>query len=228
MRRYLLLLALSLLSVLGIACEGEVPDDSYFPAANFLALNLSATDVVLDPGTTYVAGATGIPVGLGSGVDLTQFVEWSSNNPSVASVSANGIVSANGPGFASITARLAGDGGSFLSSGTMVVRVTGTPAAGPSAVELVGLVIRQGDGTPISGVLRIADNEDLEFSVSGRFSDGTTRSVGGVTWRVSDPTVATVAADGTLTPLKAGVISVNARLGAIESNYVVVQITKAP
>lgn len=228
MHRYLLLISLLVLSFLGAACKGEVPDEAYIPASNYVAINLNATDSVIDPGTTFAAKAFGTPVGLSAAVDLTQYVEWSSTVPSVATINSDGIVFGNGPGFTFIKATLVGDDGSTLSSGTMAIRVTGDPLASPADVSLTGLVIRRDGGATINSTINITTDDALALEVIGKFSDGSSRVVGGVTWRVSNPTTAEIGSDGVLTPLRTGIVSVNARLGEVESNYIVVQIAAAP
>jgi hypothetical protein len=224
MHRYLLLFSLLVLSLVGTACKGEVPDQAYIPASNYLVLNLSTVEAILDPGTTFAAKAFGTPVGLTAPVDLTQYVQWSSTVPSVATVNSDGIIFGNGPGFTQIRATLVGDDGSTLNSGTLVVRVTGDPLASPETIELTGLVIRRDGGATINSTINITTDDALALEVIGKFSDGSSRVVGGITWRVSNPTLAEIGSDGVLTPLKTGIVSVNARLGDVESNYIVVQI----
>ena len=65
----------------------------YSPAANFwIRLTLSQSSVILNNGATYYA------------LNASASATWTSSNPTVASVSSNGTITANYPGTATITA----------------------------------------------------------------------------------------------------------------------------
>ncbi len=108
--RRLLFPSLTALVLVLAACSGELLDPT-------------VTDVIVSPlESTVVVGATGRlsanVIGPGS---PSQRVEWSSNNNSVATVSATGLVEAIAPGTAVITAISTFDP---TKSGTAIVRVT--------------------------------------------------------------------------------------------------------
>lgn len=221
----LLLPGLLVLVLCCVACKGKVATVPYLPVSNFLALNLNASEATIDPGTVFQAVASAIPIGLSTPVDLSFYCTWRSTDPSVASVDGVGIISGNSPGTAVITATLTDEFGQSLESSTLFVLVTGTPSGPVAPVVLSSLEVRNSDGSAITTTIRIAKTEVILFDVLARYSDGSSGPISGVSWRVSDPTIALITAGGELQPIKAGVIAINARLGSLESNYIVVQIT---
>jgi len=107
--------------------------------------------------------------------DNTAGGTWSSGNPSVATVSASGLVSGIAAGTATITYSVSSSCG--VSSTNMVVSVTGAPA------------------TPvINGVAAICTSSPVTF---------TANPAGGF-WKSSDETVATVSANGVVNGVAAG------------------------
>ncbi len=92
------------------------------PAA--ASVSISPTDLTLEVGET---GALTAAVGGGSGRPADRAVQWSSGAPQVASVNADGVVTAKSPGLALIAASAAGR------QATATVKVV---AAGPSEADL--------------------------------------------------------------------------------------------
>ncbi|MEO7995305.1 MAG: hypothetical protein ABI743_12985 [bacterium] len=223
----LALLFMLVCALAGTACKGSPPDVPYIPVSNYVAINLSQTSVTLDPGGAIDLHAFAIQIGTIQPVELTGFLTWKSSDTSVAIVNEVGVVFAIAPGIATVTGEIQG-----LVSQSCTVNVTGVVVPPGTAPSLQALVIRQGDGTAITSAIHITTDDTAELSVVGLYSDGTTLPITGFTYRVSDPRIATVRFDGLFEPIKAGIVSVNARGDFegrhLESNYVLFQITQAP
>lgn len=117
-------------------------------------------------------------------------VTWSSSNTAVATVNANGLVTAVTAGSATITATSVFD---TSVSGSSVMTVTDTPAVGSVVV------------TPATASLAVADTLQLNAAVD---------TVGGaddsVTWTSSDELVASVDEDGLVTAAGSGTATITA------------------
>jgi 6-phosphogluconolactonase (cycloisomerase 2 family) len=57
-----------------------------------------------------------------------------------------------------------------------------------------------------------------QFNATGNFSDGSARSLTGLTWSTSDPALATINGNGLMTTLKQGTVTVSAASGSIHGN----------
>jgi uncharacterized protein YjdB len=125
-----------------------------------------------------------------SGRTLTgRTIAWSSSNPSVATVSTTGLVSAIAPGTAVITAM------SEQKSGSATVEITIAPVA--QVVASLQHVERYvGQTTQASAVLRDRSNNLL----TGRV----------VTWSSADPQIATVSTTGVVTAVSPGTTTITA------------------
>ncbi len=116
-------------------------------------------------------------------------VTWSSNAPGIASVSANGLVSAIAAGAATITATSEGK------SGTATVSVTVVPVASVTVA-------------PASAAVRVGAS--VQLSVTTKDSAGNVLIGRTVTWSSNAPGVATVSANGLVTALAAGAATITA------------------
>jgi uncharacterized protein YjdB len=150
-------------------------------------VSLSATTLALSagsPGTSATLTATVAPA-----TATNQNVSWSTSNASVATVSATAggtvTVVAHAAGTASVTVTTA-DGAK-----TAVCAVTVAPVA------VTGVTVKSATSLLVGG------SEQLTATVSP--SNATNP---GVTWKSSDPTVATVSATGLVTAVKAGTATV--------------------
>ena len=114
-------------------------------------------------------------------------VSWSSSNTAVATVNAQGIVSAIAPGAATITATSAGR------SAQSAVTVTPEPVAAVSVA-------------PARDTLLVGTNRALTATV--RDEAGAILTGRAVTWSVGSPAVATVSSTGVVTALTTGTTTV--------------------
>lgn len=152
-------------------------------AVHVESVSLDKTSIELAVGNTTILKATVLP---NNATDKT--VIWSSGNPSVATVSSSGIVTAKAAGSTTITVTT-NDGGK---KATCSVRVTS------STVSVTGVSLNK---TSLS--LTEGETQTLVATVSP--SNATDKSV---TWTSSNTTVATVSSSGIVTAKKAGTATI--------------------
>lgn len=138
-------------------------------------------------------------------------VEWSVSNELIASIDENGLLSAKDNGTIRVTAK-ATDGSGI--EGSKIMGISGV------LVPVTSMLIN-GD--------HITDGKPKQYTVTINPPDATNQDV---EWSVSDPSIATISADGLLTPLNNGSVvisaslksdnSVKAELSVNISGYVVV------
>ncbi len=129
--------------------------------------------------------ATGVPI-------TGRPVLWSSSAPAVASVDSDGGVTAFSPGVATIAASIEGK------TGTATLTVTLPPIT----------------SVVMTGSQRTKAGDAYVFSATARLADGTI-VIRPVTWSVRDPASAIITSGGQLTPLRAGVITVQAIIDGV-------------
>jgi uncharacterized protein YjdB len=125
----------------------------------------------------------------GGGVLTERQVIWSSNSPTVASVSANGRITAVGPGGAVISATSEGK------SAVVAVTVSSVPIASISV-------------TPGSDEVFVT--QTLQLAAVAKDASGTVLAGRTVAWTTSDATKATVSSTGLVTGVAPGTITVTA------------------
>ncbi len=134
----------------------------------------------------------------------TRSVSWSSSDPAVATINAQGLVTGLTPGAATITATSGGR------SGQAAVTVTPEPVASVTV-------------SPASDTLAVGTERELSAVV--RDADGVLLTDRSVAWSVSDPNVASISSVGVVTALAPGTVTAVAlsegRVG--QANIVVLQ-----
>jgi serine/threonine protein kinase len=137
---------------------------------------------------------------------LSSGLDWHSSNDSVARVNDKGEVEGQQEGVVVITARY---GGRISSSIDLVVKAIKPPP--PAAPTLTALTIA-------APKHELNPNERTVVQLSGRYSDGTDKAISkGVTWTISDHSVATVDATGRVTGRKSGAVNLSAEFNGISS-----------
>ncbi|HEX8710663.1 MAG TPA: Ig-like domain-containing protein [Terracidiphilus sp.] len=160
---------------------------------------LKAIEVVvpspsLASGATEQLSATGV-YSDNSTQNLSSQVAWQSSDGTVATVSTSGFVTSLKAGTVVVTASLNS--------------VSGTGSITVTAVALTAINV----GIP-SPSLAAGTTEQL--SATGVYSDNSTQILSSqVAWQSSDATIASVAASGLLTSLKAGTITITASLNGV-------------
>jgi uncharacterized protein YjdB len=165
---------------------------SVAPAAP-TAIVISPSGATLSPGQSAQLSAE---VRDASGGVMNRTVSWSSSNPTVATVSASGAVTAIATGNASVTA--ASDGVS--ASVPVTVGAPSTSVASVS-VTLQHSTLMAGESTQATAVARNASGN----AVTG----------GTVTWSSTDDELATVSAAGVVTTKQAGSVTIIATIDGV-------------
>ncbi|MBX6333178.1 MAG: Ig domain-containing protein [Gemmatimonadaceae bacterium] len=179
--------ALTLVLFLPAAIAAACSSDSISASSVVASVNISpsADTVTIGATTTLtvtVEGADGKPL---SGSQ----VFWNTEDPSIATVSSDGVVTGVAPGSVRIAASAAGK--SAVATVTVLPRPVASVSVSPAtaSIALAGTV-------QLTATTRDADGHEL----SGRT----------VTWSTSDPTIATVSASGRVTGTGAGQATITA------------------
>ena len=148
-------------------------------------INLNQTSVSIQVGATFEFEATILPE-----TATNKNLSWSSSNSEVASIDANGVVTAHAIGTTTINA-LAGDGSGITASAT--VNVIPTPADG---IEIQ---------TPPSTQFKVGETISLTAIVSP--DDATDKSI---VWTSDNNNIATVGTTGVVTAVNVGKVNIKA------------------
>ena len=151
-----------------------------------------STVLLIPSSTTIFLGQTVTPRvelrGPSNQLLTNRFVQWSSSNPNIATVSQLGVVTTVGVGTVSITATSEGK------SASMTLTVAVVPA---SQIELTAPnPIHVGRTTPLQ--LAVRDSAGNSLPLTGRT----------VTWTISNPSVASITNTGVVQGLSTGNVSV--------------------
>ena len=178
----------ALTSVFAAACSSDNNPGSEPPVqtADELSVRLSADTASLLLGTSKAFSAAVVNQ---FGVPRSAMVLWSSTNPSVLTVTSQGMVTAIGQGSAQIVAAVS------RSADTLDVDVFGLPGSLRVLPEAVSLPV----------------GDDLQAVASMGEMAGQMGSA--VNWTSSDTSVAVVDADGTISALGEGEVDIIAKLG---------------
>lgn len=173
-RRYLCALT-ALLTVIGlVACGGGSNGGGWLNLIT--AVTVAPANPKLAKGRTQAFTATATWQD-GSTLDMSTQVTWASSNPSAASVSATGLVTANGVGTTTITATLSGG-----------LTVSGGPISGSTSLTVTAPTLVSVAVTPANPALELGANQS--FVATATLTDGTTQDLTQVaTWASSDATV---------------------------------------
>jgi len=188
------------LLLLGIAlsagCGGG--SSSPPPPKTLTSISIAPATPSINNGSTQQFSATG-HYSDGSSADLTASATWSSSQPTVATISHQGLATAVGSGASLISAT----SGSISGSTTLTV----------TAVTLQSISVAPADHSIPVGTTQ-------QFTATGHYTDGSTQDLTtSVGWNSSDPTVAAIShANGTqglASGLKAGSTTITALLDTV-------------
>ncbi len=154
--------------------------------------------------------------------EIKEGVEWANSDPGVATVDADGRVTAHQAG----RTRISGQYNGLVSpEWTLVVKAPEPLAQPPVAAKLVALAV-----SADKRELRIKEKTSLR--VKAKYSDGSEKGLSnGIAWQSSDMTIASISPRGELEAFRAGTVQVVARTGGINSaplNVVVKEPTLQP
>ena len=176
-----------------VSCGKDGPTRSTGPAKvvvtpNTITLTAIGQSVQLDAQVHDEAGAD---------IGRTGDVTWSSRNPSVASVSSGGLVTAQNNGTADITATVGQKQGKSTVTVSQSVR---TVTIEPSSITLT----KAGETVGLKASVMDENGRIIEDAV--------------VKWAISDESVATVSDDGTVTAVRSGSVVVTATSGEVSAS----------
>lgn len=167
----------------------STPASLTITAPTLASIEVTGNSVSLAKGISQNYSATGVNTD-GSTVALTSQVVWESSNPSIASVDADGIATANNVGSVSITAKL----GTIIGSANLVVN-----NATLKSIEVSAAYLSLAAGVP------------QQFFATATFSDNTTAPLTeGLTWTSNAMGIATVDSAGYVTTLAPGSTQISA------------------
>lgn len=139
---------------------------------------LAPTDQTTEIRTTVQYSALGV-YSDNTNRDITDEVVWTSSDPAVATISADGLATAVAVGSTEINATLSG----VSETTTLVV------------IRLVPISIAI---TPLHQIVAVGETQ--QFTATGTYASGSTKDLTNeVAWTLSDPAVATIGADGLAT-----------------------------
>jgi uncharacterized protein YjdB len=205
--RIFVALCLSCCFLLLIGCGGG--GQSSGGGANPRAITriaISPQNPILNQGNSLQLTATGV-YNDGSQQDLTAQANWKSSQPSVATVNANGNLTAVGTGSAQMSAQYQG--------------VTGNSSVTVEPPVLVSITVN-----PAQSSLPVGESEQL--NATGAYSDGTTQDLTrSATWSSSGSGIAAVDGTGTTVANAVGTATINASSGIITGSALVTVIPAA-
>ncbi len=139
-----------------------------------------------------------------SNQNVTNAVSWTSNTPAVATVSATGLVTAVSAGSTTITASMAGFGGTI--SATASVTVTGSGGGTtPGNSNITTVTVIPGNQTVAS------PGQTSTFIAIGGTANGATEDLTAqVKWTSSSPQIGTVSSVGVATAISQGTTTITA------------------
>ncbi len=177
------------------------------PAATLSGLSVSPATLTLPKSGTQQFKATGTYTD-GSSKDLSASVTWVSGTPSVASVSAGGLVTGLAAGTSAISASLGGYG----STGTVTVTAATLSSVAVSPVQVT-----------------VSTGSTATLTAVGTFSDLTTAPVV-ATWSSSNTAIATInASTGLVTGGSAyGTSTITAQVGSLSATGAVINQAPIP
>ena len=187
------------LLVLGVvalaSCAGHVPGK----APQIVQIDILPSTVSLTVGATQQFSATG-HFADGTSQDMTASVSWTSQAPSVATVTASGLATAK-------------------SAGTSMISATSGAITGTAALTVTAATLKTVTVTPAN--LALAKNATQQFTATGTFSDGSTQNLSGsVAWSSTTPAVATISSTGLVTAAGAGTSTIQAVSGSVSGSTI--------
>jgi len=175
--------------------------------ASLNSITVSPSGPTIDVGTQQQFTATG-NFSDGTTQDVSNLSVWTSSATNVATVTTNsGLATGKNQGTTTITATF----GSATAHATLNVTLA----------NLVSIAVKPDNPT-------IAKQTNLQFTVTGTFSDGSTRNLTNqvTSWTSSSTAVATIVPSGLASALTAGSTTITANVGAV-SDTTVLTVTGA-
>src|SRR6266567_225556 len=198
--RSLMLISTVMMLAIFSGCAGGTASNSGSSTPVLNSIQVTGPSATLTAGQKQQMTATGT-YSIGGPQNLTSTATWSSSNTSVATVAADGMVTANTSGTATIRAKL----GSVTGSASLTVNVV-----------LVSIAV-----TPANPA--VAPGTTQQFIATGTYNDGSEQNLtGSATWNSSNTAVATISTNmptqGLAKALAAGGSTISATSGTISGS----------
>ncbi len=198
--RSLMLISTVMMLAIFSGCAGGTASNSGSSTPVLNSIQVTGPSATLTAGQKQQMTATGT-YSIGGPQNLTSTATWSSSNTSVATVAADGMVTANTSGTATIRAKL----GSVTGSASLTVNVV-----------LVSIAV-----TPANPA--VAPGTTQQFIATGTYNDGSKQNLtGSATWSSSNTAVATISTNmptqGLAKALAAGGSTISATSGTISGS----------
>jgi trimeric autotransporter adhesin len=184
------------------ATSGNISSSAGVTVTNAAVLSIAITPLAtsIAQTTTTQFAATGTFTD-GSTQNITGSVQWTSGNPAVAAINANGAPGL-ALGIAAGNSTITATSGSVFSSASLTV-------TGASATSIAV--------TPATPSIPLGTLQ--QFTATGTFSDGTTQDITGtVTWSSSKTGIASITASGLATARNLGMTTITAASGSVNGN----------
>ena len=182
-------------SCLLVSCGGAGSSATPAPPVTLQSISVSPQSATLAAGLTQQYGATG-KYSDGTSQAMSG-VTWSTSDATLATISSSGMLTALKQGAVTVSA----------TSGT----TTGSTPLTVGPPNLLSISVSPQSATLAAGLTQ-------QYSATGKYSDGTSQAMSGVTWSTSDATLATISSSGMLTALKQGAVTVSATSGTTTGN----------
>jgi trimeric autotransporter adhesin len=180
--------------VTGCTC-GEFFRDS----KDVVSVTISPTNTSISPGNTQQFSATGVFTNGDTG-DVTGQTTWTSSDPSVASINANGL--ATGVAYGTTT----------ISANCQCYQLSTHLSVSSQTASLTSIAV-----TPSNPTISVGNTQ--QFTATGTYSNNTTSVItNSVTWTSGDSTIVTINSSGVATGVSAGDATVTATSGSISGN----------
>lgn len=177
-----------------VSLASEQPDDPPTPSTvSVTGISVSPTTKELTVGDTFSIQATITPANA-----TNKSVTWASSNPSVASVSSSGVVTAKAEGATTITAK-SNDGNYTATCVVTVKKAEEEPTE--SDVKVTGVALDKTTGT-----VKVGGKLQLTATIAP--AKATNKNV---TWSSSDTSIATVDSSGLVTGIKEGTAQITVK-----------------
>lgn len=198
-----LLSALQAGSVTVTAADGSVTGTTAITvkgaAVTLSSITITAPSAAVEQGATAQLAAQGT-YSDGSTQTITSQVTWQSSDPSIASVSASGLVSALQTGSVTLTAIVDSVSGSLPFA---VLALTG-----PSSAPLAFISV-------IPSQFSVASGQSKQLAAQAVFRDGTTQDMTSqAVWTTSDSSAIAITGGGLATGVSPGVATITAAIGS--------------
>ncbi len=206
MQRYSYILLTTLVLALLIA---STSCGQFFPSSTSItALAIAPLNTTVAPGVTQQYSATAT-YGNNTTGDVTSSVAWSTNQPSIASISGGGLLTG-------------------VSLGTTTVKAQSGSVIANTGVTVTTKTVSSVTIAPLTQTLSLSlGPTTVQFTATATYKDGTTGDVTATsTWTAVPSSVAAISSTGLATAATVGTCTVTATTGGVTSNSATITVVQ--